>query len=58
MFTYAFISVVFLVYLSFPELLLMLMLPVGTVWVLGLFLLILITFAKAGTRRLPSFSTI
>ncbi|XP_031420095.1 zona pellucida glycoprotein d [Clupea harengus] len=41
-----------------PKLLLMLMLPVGTVWVLGLFLLILITFAKAGTRRLPSFSTI
>lgn len=35
----------------------MLMLPVGAVWVLGLLLLILVTFAKAGARRLPSIAT-
>ncbi|XP_041965829.1 zona pellucida glycoprotein d isoform X1 [Alosa sapidissima] len=40
------------------KLVLMLMLPVGAVWVLGLFLLILITFAQAGARRVSSISTI
>ncbi|XP_062404419.1 zona pellucida glycoprotein d isoform X2 [Sardina pilchardus] len=40
------------------RLVLMLMLPVGAIWVLGLFLLILITFAKAGARRQSSISTI
>ncbi|XP_030645011.1 zona pellucida glycoprotein d [Chanos chanos] len=38
------------------NLLIVLVLPVGVIWVLGVFLLILITVAKAGSRRLSRLS--
>ncbi|KAG9352528.1 hypothetical protein JZ751_020942 [Albula glossodonta] len=39
-----------------PNLLLMLVLPVGGIWVIGIFLLILIAFVKGGNERLARLS--